>query len=210
MFHPTEPAFDAIDEECWTSIPHPEKATACPLQRTDSVHALAHLLLNSTLMTDLMTVGYEGMKPEKFLELLKRFRVQRIIDVRELPISRRPGFSKAALSKMLEDANIRYTHIAALGCPRDIRHAYREDGNWTLYTERFSAYLKTRDTEIAELQHVVDQERCCLLCFETNFNFCHRMLIAERLASFTDGLRINHLTGPIQGRVVERRALAAA
>ena len=157
-----------------------------------------------------MTVGYEGMKPERFLELLKRCRVERIVDVRELAISRRPGFAKAALAAMLEKTNIGYSHLPTLGCPRDIRHAYREDGNWALYTRRFSAYLKTRDNDMVELRGLVEQENCCLLCYETDFNFCHRLFVAERLASFTRGLIIKHLTGPIQGRVVERPALAAA
>lgn len=161
-------------------------------------------------MTELMTAGYEGMKPEKFLELLKRCGVERIVDVRELAISRRPGFSKAALAAMSGSAEIEYTHIPTLGCPRDVRHRYREDGDWALYTKRFCAYLKTRDDDMVELRGIVEQERCCLLCYEADFNFCHRLFVAERLASLTGGLVIKHLTGPIRGRVVERPALVAA
>ena len=168
------------------------------------------MLLNFTSMIELMTVGYEGLKPEKFLQLLKRYRVERIVDVRELAISRRPGFAKVALTAMLDGANIEYSHLPTLGCPREIRHAYREDGDWARYTKRFLAYLKTRDNDMVEVRRLVEQERCCLLCYEADFNFCHRLFVAERLASFAGGLTINHLTGPIQGRAVERPTLLAA
>ena len=91
-------------------------------------------------MTELMTIGYEGMKPEKFLELLKRCRVEHIVDIRELAISRRPGFSKSALAGLLAKSKIEYTHIPTLGCPRDVRHNYRNDNDWKRYTKGFLAY----------------------------------------------------------------------
>jgi uncharacterized protein (DUF488 family) len=48
------------------------------------------------------------------------------------------------------------------------------------------------------------------LCYEEDFNFCHRSFVADRLGLFISPLRINHLTGPIRGRVVDSTALAAA
>ena len=161
-------------------------------------------------MIELMTIGYEGMKPERFLELLKRCHVDRIVDVRELAISRRPGYSKAALAAMLAMGEIGYIHLPALGCPRNIRHGYREDGDWALYTKRFCAYLMIKEDEMAKLRGIVERERCCLLCYEADFNFCHRLFVAERLACLTGGMIIKHLTGPIRGRVVERPALVTA
>jgi uncharacterized protein (DUF488 family) len=161
-------------------------------------------------MVEIMTIGYEGLTQRKFLDLVRACGVDRIIDVRELATSRRVGFSKNALSNFLEKAGISYTHLPELGCPRSIRHDYREDQNWRRYTKRFCAYLATCDDTLHAVAYLATTERCCLLCFEEDFNFCHRTFVAERLGEFTDALRINHLTGPIQGRVVEVRALAAA
>jgi uncharacterized protein (DUF488 family) len=161
-------------------------------------------------MVEIMTIGYEGLTPRKFLDLARRCGVERIIDVRELATSRRAGFAKTALSNSLENAGIAYTHLPELGCPRTIRHEYRGDQNWSRYTKRFCAYLSTCDETLEALAHLAMAERCCLLCFEEDFNFCHRSFVAERLGEFTGALKINHLTGPIRGRVVEARALAAA
>jgi len=52
----------------------------------------------------------------------------------------------------------------------------------------------------------VRDERCCLLCYEEDFNFCHRSFVAEKVAGLLDeDVKINHLTGPMSGRVVWRR-----
>ena len=52
-------------------------------------------------MIELMTIGYEGMTLKEFLDVLKRCRVSMLVDVRELAISRKPGFAKVALSAAL-------------------------------------------------------------------------------------------------------------
>ena len=157
-------------------------------------------------MIELMTIGYEALTPVDFFGILERCRVSMLVDVRELPISRKPKFAKAALSAIAEARNIQYEHISALGCPRDIRHDYREDQNWGLYTRRFNAYIETQTEALEVLARWMKKKRCCLLCYEENFNFCHRSIVAEKVAAnFEEDVKINHLTGPIAGRVVWKR-----
>ena len=161
-------------------------------------------------MIDLMSIGYEGLSPAEFFDILKRSKVSRVVDVRELPISRRPGFAKTALATGLAAHGMNYTHIPILGCPRQIRHEYRDDGDWAEYSRRFKSYLESRLPVLEDLSKLVVEEQCCLLCFEEDYNFCHRSYVAERLATVMEGsLRILHLTGPIQGRVVRRDLVAA-
>ena len=161
-------------------------------------------------MIDLMTIGYEGLELSEFFALLKRCKVSMIVDVRELPISRKRGFAKAALAEGLATHGIKYSHLPTLGCPRDVRHEYRDDADWDRYTRRFKAYLNTQDEALRALADLLPGERCCLLCFEKDFNFCHRSFGAERAADFiADTVRIEHLTGPIRGRVAIRELAAA-
>jgi uncharacterized protein (DUF488 family) len=161
-------------------------------------------------MIELMTIGYEGLSTRDFFDVLKRCRVSMIVDVRELPISRKPGFAKSALSAALDKHGIKYQHLVELGCPRDIRHDYRDDENWARYTRRFKAYMQTQDEPIERLIGWVREERCCLLCYEEDYNFCHRSYIAEQVVSkMDDDIRIHHLTGPMLGRVVRRELVAA-
>jgi uncharacterized protein (DUF488 family) len=161
-------------------------------------------------MIELMTIGYEGLSLQEFFIILSRCNVETLIDVRELPLSRKKGFSKNALSQAALQRGVGYLHVAALGCPKPIRHDYRENGDWEKYTDRFLKYLGTQESVLSELAETIQRSRCCLLCFEEDYNFCHRKYVAEAMAGFITPLRISHLTGPIQGRVVERPDLLAA
>src|SRR6478609_6265917 len=73
----------------------------------------------------IFTIGYEGTTVSEFIASLLAAGVGRVIDVRALPLSRRPGFSKTALRGALEEAGIEYVHLKALGTPADGRAAAR-------------------------------------------------------------------------------------
>src|SRR5204863_5922335 len=73
----------------------------------------------------IFTIGYEGTTVPEFIAALKAAGVERVIDVRALPLSRRPGFSKSPLRAVLEEAGIEYVHLKALGTPVEGRAAAR-------------------------------------------------------------------------------------
>ena len=52
------------------------------------------------------TIGYEGTTVADFLAALAKAGVRRVIDVRALPLSRRPGFSKTLLGAALKEVGI--------------------------------------------------------------------------------------------------------
>ena len=47
------------------------------------------------------TIGYEGATVDEVIGALSRVGVEQVIDVRQLPLSRRPGFSKSSLAATL-------------------------------------------------------------------------------------------------------------
>ncbi len=68
------------------AISHPRRERAgAPTSVTDTVSAVPALLY---------TLGYEGLSLAEFFDRLAQAGVSRLVDVRELPLSRRPGFSK--------------------------------------------------------------------------------------------------------------------
>ena len=73
----------------------------------------------------IFTIGYEGTTVPEFVAALKNAGVERVIDVRALPLSRRPGFSKSPLKAALGEAGIEYVHLKALGTPSEGRTAAR-------------------------------------------------------------------------------------
>lgn len=141
---------------------------------------------------NIFTIGYEGLDIEMFMSLLTEYGIDMIVDVRELPLSRKPGFSKKSLASVLNLSGCEYVHMADLGCPKPVRDCYREDGNWKRYTEGFLKYLKTQDDAIAELSALAASASCALLCYEADSNFCHRSMVANAVKDHC-GARVTHI-----------------
>jgi len=70
-------------------------------------------------MPELYTIGYEGASQAALFQTLLYHDVQTLLDIRELPQSRKPGLSKTALGLAAAGFGLRYAHIRALGTPRD-------------------------------------------------------------------------------------------
>ena len=132
------------------------------------------------------TIGYEGATIEAFVAMLQDASIDVLIDVRDLPLSRKKGFSKNQLAQNLEAAGIDYIHLKGLGDPKEGRNAARA-GNYELFRKIFGRHMETeialRDIDIAA--KLVKARRGCLMCFECHHEKCHRSIVAERLARMT-------------------------
>lgn len=144
-------------------------------------------------VSHLFTIGYEGLDITAFVARLHDAKVRLIVDVRELPLSRKKGFSKAALCAHLATEGIGYVHVPALGCPKQIRNQYRSDGDWARYTRDFLAYLQTQDASARELAQKARDMTACLVCFEADYSMCHRTYVARAAQRFGAPV-IKHLT----------------
>ena len=139
-------------------------------------------------------MGYEGLNSQQFFHILRENGVQTIVDVRELPLSRKAGFSKASLSQIALSYKINYIHIPSLGCPSEIRHGYKKDRNWEKYTYQYLQFLNNKQTALLELSNIIKNANCCLVCFEADANYCHRIYIAEKVSTIYNGrINITHL-----------------
>lgn len=159
------------------------------------VHSVAFdLVLQSAVSANhLFTFGYEGLDINTFIGRLCAAGVRTIVDVRELPLSRKKGFSKQALREHLMAAGVAYLHLPALGCPKEIRKQYRDDGNWSRYTREFLVYLKTQDAAIRDLARHSRMSTACLVCFEADYSVCHRTYVARAAQRF-GAPQVKHLT----------------
>lgn len=127
------------------------------------------------------TIGYEGTTMEAFLAALKGAGVQQVIDVRALPLSRRPGFSKNVLAATLNDNGIGYVHLKALGTPKPGRDAAKK-GDWKTMEAVYSGQLELPEAqaEAARLRDLAAAKPSAVLCFEHDPKMCHRtMLLRE-------------------------------
>ncbi len=145
-------------------------------------------------MPDLYTIGYEGVSQATLLQTLLFHDVQTLLDIRQLPQSRKPGLSKTALGLAANSLGMQYAHIRALGTPRDVRYRRKIDHDAAAFRAGFLAYLATQDEAVADLVTRAENERCCLLCYEADFRECHRLYVAERASEMSGGaLTVVHL-----------------
>ncbi|OGA23606.1 MAG: hypothetical protein A3I02_06155 [Betaproteobacteria bacterium RIFCSPLOWO2_02_FULL_67_26] len=144
-------------------------------------------------MTTLHTIGYEGVDLVDFLRQLIAAKVDVVVDVRELPLSRKKGFSKGALSAALAAHGIEYVHMSALGCPKTTRDRLKLDGDWRAYERSFRAHLKSQGAAVRAVADLARRKTTCLLCFEADYSKCHRSLVA-RAAVAAGAPQLVHLT----------------
>lgn len=140
------------------------------------------------------TIGYEGSQVEVFVATLRRARVETLIDVRDLPLSRKPGFSKSALAANLEASGIAYVHLKGLGDPKPGREAARA-GEYAEFRRIFGRHMKTEfaQRDLAKAADLIRENPCCLMCFEHDHCNCHRSIVADHLVRQT-GLQLHHLS----------------
>lgn len=146
------------------------------------------------MANELYTTGYEGFNITSFIEHLKSHGINCVLDVRENPISRKPGFSKNRLAEHLREANIDYVHFGELGSPKPIREDLKRGGNLASFFRKYSTYLQSRKDIIEKAYGYVQDITACLMCFERDVESCHRKIIAQRLKEIDgNGLGINHI-----------------
>lgn len=114
----------------------------------------------------------------EFLAALTTAGVERVIDVRALPLSRRPGFSKTTLAASLSDAGIAYVHLKALGTPKEGRDAAKQGDVKTLkrvYAGQLE--LPEAQAQAAQMRDLIAERPTALMCFERDPCHCHRTLL---------------------------------
>src|SRR3954452_5996548 len=131
----------------------------------------------------IFTIGYEGATVGEFLDALREAGVERLIDVRALPLSRRPGFSKSPLRAALEEAGIEYVHLKALGTPADGRAAARA-GRHEDMARIYAGQLELPEAMVqsAQMLELAAEMPSALLCMEREPQHCHRSLLLRAAA----------------------------
>ena len=145
----------------------------------------------------LWTIGYEAAGFATFLATLQDAGITMVLDVRDLPLSRRAGFSKRILAASLAAAGIGYVHLKSLGTPKEGRLAARR-GDYLLFWAIVEARLGTPEAE-RDLHQAADLARhqpTALLCFEADPAKCHRRRVGQ-LLSERFGFSIRDLLVPL-------------
>lgn len=128
--------------------------------------------------------------------------VQRLVDVRSFPSSRRwPHFNQEPLRQSLQAAGIEYVHLLELG---GRRHTVLPDSpNVALRHPAFRSYADYMMTSefsagIDRLLELAADRQVAIMCAEAVYWRCHRRLISDYLT--WRGVEVTHILGPRQLR----------
>ncbi|WP_076068700.1 DUF488 family protein [Sphingomonas montana] len=133
------------------------------------------------------TIGYEGATQAELVATLTAAGVETLIDVRAVPLSRRPGFSKNVLAAGLKEAGIGYLLLKALGTPPEGREAARK-GRHDVLERVYAGQLELPEAMVAAAQMLEEAAArpSALLCFERDPKGCHRSILIARTAPHAD------------------------
>lgn len=144
----------------------------------------------------LWTIGHSTRSSEEFLLLLQSHDIQRLIDIRRYPGSRRyPHFHSAALANSLPGAGIWYEEMPTLGGRRTARSDSPNDGWKNASFRGYADYMQTAefDQALDELMAQGEHERTAIMCAEAVPWRCHRSLVADALV--VRGWEVIHILG---------------
>ena len=147
-----------------------------------------------TPATDIFTIGHSTHSLPDFAALLRRNRIEQVIDVRTLPRSRRnPQFDLDAIRAALGAEGFAYAHVPAVGGLRQPVEGSVNDG-WD--NEAFRGYADHMATpEFAEglerVGRLAFRRPTALMCAEADWRRCHRRLLSDALV--VGGWRVRHI-----------------
>lgn len=141
----------------------------------------------------LSTIGYQGANPLDFWATIRTSQIRTLIDIRDVPQSRRPGFSMRTLKERASFYGITYVHLRGLGDPKDGREAARS-GDYGRFREIFTRHMEldVAQADIAKASQYALASHSCLLCFERHPAYCHRSIVAAYMNK-RDLFQIQHL-----------------
>jgi len=142
-------------------------------------------------MNTVYTIGYSNHSYKYFLELLTKYKIDTIIDVRSSPYSQRnPEFNKPLLTKLLKESKIHYIFMGQeLGARRNEKDLYTND------VVDFQKVYKN-DKFISGIERIKlglnKGYIIAIMCSEKNPVDCHRTIMVARYLDVL-GINVSHI-----------------
>lgn len=141
--------------------------------------------MNNISTAKIISIGYEKRSIDDFLNLLLKYKVEKLLDVRKLPLSRKKGFSKKRLSSHLQEAGIQYCHMFIAGNPY-----HKEKVSLEKCLEMYACYLENNPEIIEAVASEISVTSIAVLCYEREHRYCHRSVLLDMLFQHVHSIEI--------------------
>lgn len=131
----------------------------------------------------LMSIGYEGKSIDNFFNLLIKYDIKLLCDVRKNSISMKYGFSKNQLKNIADKLKIKYIHVPELGIVSEKRKNLETIQDYYKLLEEYNRTVIQKSHDyLKKLDNIFESyKRVSIMCFEKNYECCHRSKIANAL-----------------------------
>ncbi|PIC64423.1 DNA repair protein [Sporosarcina sp. P13] len=161
---------------------------------------------------EIYTIGHSTHTKEEFLKLLDDAHIEKLIEIRAFPGSRKfPHFHEDQMKKWLPENNIDYKHCTKLGGRRRKSKTIDSEINSGWNNQSFHNYADfTLTSEFKEgidkLTNEAANQRIAICCSERHPARCHRLLISNWLVSYK--WEVKHIIdGPKEETIIENHEL---
>jgi len=151
------------------------------------------------MSTVIFTIGHSTRPIDVFIQMLKSFDVNAVVDIRTVPRSRtNPQYNLDVLPDLLAESDIQHYQIASLGGLRkksknvpDEVNAFWDNRSFHNYADY--AFSEEFEEGLNQLLRLSDSRRCAIMCSEAVWWRCHRRIVADYLLS--RGVEVLHIMG---------------
>ena len=133
------------------------------------------------------TVGHSTRTLEQFVELIRGFGVDTVVDIRTVPRSRtNPQYNLDTLPETLAALGMEHHQISELGGLRKKSRTVPPETNgfWTNRSfHNYADYALSEEFEtgLNRLLEIGETRRCAIMCAEAVWWRCHRRIVADYL-----------------------------
>ena len=145
------------------------------------------------------TIAHSTLSKEDFLEILKKYNIELLVDIRSFPGSKYvPQLNKENMEIYLPENGIEYIHLKELGGRRNARtdiDLSLVEGWKSKAFRNYAAYSLTKEYEngIEKLLSLCTDKISCYMCSEALPWKCHRIIVSNSLVF--KGIDIHHIIG---------------
>jgi uncharacterized protein (DUF488 family) len=136
------------------------------------------------MSSTIYTIGHSTRELSDFIEILKIYNIEQLVDVRTVPKSRHvPQFNHDNLQEKLPEQNIEYIHLEKLG---GLRHVLKDSINQGWHNKSFRGYADYMQTDgflegIKQLESLAEAKQVAIMCAEAVPWRCHRSMVGDAL-----------------------------
>ncbi len=139
----------------------------------------------------IFTIGYGGRATEEFIALLKRYKIDVLVDVRTMPYSKfNPDFTRSCLAKILAYAGLTYAFMG------DSLGGRPDDETCFVAGKLNASRCEERDWYqhgIARLKALAREQRVAIMCSEKDPAYCHRSYVVGATVAKDADFAVAHI-----------------